>query len=978
MADDSAPKLSLEELEKRRLQKLCCRRIGTVFGVLLLCFVVAFGLPLVMELYVLPNWISAQEQCGLGLELRISCRAILNSQPVTESSCHAAGCCWISQNDTEHCYHKFPSSVGYYIANCSNPADIRLSLQLGPEVNDTFLRGIKGNIRVLTRPYSRRHVHIFMSSAEELADDNENFFRFKTYRRYNLTDTEYVVTYSDSDGRPEVGKPFYLKVRRRSQSNKAIVNTRLGTLIFTEDSVEFTTVLPSFHVYGLGLTSRKSLRLEMPATWTLLSHSGGSGAGWPGTYASYVCVESGGLAHGVLIPTKSIVEVETTGHPAVTFRILRAVRLDLHVFVGSNPFEVIREMINFIGRPALPPMWALGFHACRYDVNKSHSVVQGMRAKRIPQESDCIGTSLGAEMGLPPSQQTESWQKTRLLLSQQSQKLLLFLTPHVPVVVPDKKAPYTPYTDGLKEDVFIKKGDGEAVIGTPEGTENTGGYVVADVFSPNYEQWLKKDLNQLSFSLKGFHGLVLDQNTPLDVSIPEPSTAFKDPPPYSTRCANNSVNFPLAFATKELLFRDTICMDSVHQTQQGRTVYHVDVHNAYGLRQTQVIRDVIRNKNPSLRTFIASVSSTTTTGRYAGHFGTDYGASWDMLEYSLVHMQEMSMFGAPLYGSAVCGSYGAPTYDLCSRWYQLSAWTPLMFSYRNAGQIDVDPYSSPKVRDVARLAIQTRYTLLEYMYTHLKKFSDPNGPLFVRPMFLEFPEDETALEVTRQFLLGPALMVAPVVNANTSELDVYFPRGVFYDFFNRHRERTLQDSPGWTRVISSEYQTAVYVRGGHVVPLRVPGLTVAETRAKSMSLVVALRKAEVEFAEEVLAEGEIYMDDGILESPSNVLNVTLQLLGRKKGMHTEVTYTLNIRPVSSFILMPEVNVSVNKIVFLGMRARPTRIVANTMSSTCDIPSENCIYKEDTDVLILTKLWMSCGIDLANWREIAIEATQARL
>jgi alpha-glucosidase (family GH31 glycosyl hydrolase) len=39
--------------------------------------------------------------------------------------------------------------------------------------------------------------------------------------------------------------------------------------------------------------------------------------------------------------------------------------LDIYVFLGPSPEDVIRQYHAVIGPPAMPPFWALGFHQCR-------------------------------------------------------------------------------------------------------------------------------------------------------------------------------------------------------------------------------------------------------------------------------------------------------------------------------------------------------------------------------------------------------------------------------------------------------------------------------------------------------------------------------------------------------------------------------------------------------------------------------------
>ncbi len=40
--------------------------------------------------------------------------------------------------------------------------------------------------------------------------------------------------------------------------------------------------------------------------------------------------------------------------------------LDFYIFAGSRPDDVINQYQEVIGRPALPPYWALGYHQSRW------------------------------------------------------------------------------------------------------------------------------------------------------------------------------------------------------------------------------------------------------------------------------------------------------------------------------------------------------------------------------------------------------------------------------------------------------------------------------------------------------------------------------------------------------------------------------------------------------------------------------------
>ena len=57
----------------------------------------------------------------------------------------------------------------------------------------------------------------------------------------------------------------------------------------------------------------------------------------------------------------------------------------------------------------------------------------------------------------------------------------------------------------------------------------------------------------------------------------------------------------------------------------------------------------------------------------------------------------------------------------------------------------------------------------------------------MRAMLLEFPEDETCWNLDRQYLLGDALLVAPVMSAD-GEVSYYLPEGIWTDYFTGERK----------------------------------------------------------------------------------------------------------------------------------------------------------------------------------------------
>lgn len=90
------------------------------------------------------------------------------------------------------------------------------------------------------------------------------------------------------------------------------------------------------------------------------------------------------------------VETALQPAPALTWRTIGGV-LDLYMFMGPSPSEVIQQYTEVIGRSFMPPYWSLGFHLCKFgyhSVNETMAVVKRMQEAKIPQVCLCLSLAI--------------------------------------------------------------------------------------------------------------------------------------------------------------------------------------------------------------------------------------------------------------------------------------------------------------------------------------------------------------------------------------------------------------------------------------------------------------------------------------------------------------------------------------------------------------------------------------------------------
>ncbi|MEA2428210.1 MAG: sulfoquinovosidase [Thermoleophilaceae bacterium] len=134
-------------------------------------------------------------------------------------------------------------------------------------------------------------------------------------------------------------------------------------------------------------------------------------------------------------------------------------------------------------------------------------------------------------------------------------------------------------------------------------------------------------------------------------------------------------------------------------------------------------------------------------------------------------------FNADIGGYFDVGPYQPTTKELFLRWAEWSALSPVFRLHGSAGAGTHAPWSFDRdtVR-VYRAITALRLHAARYILSQWRAAARTGVPL-TRPLWLAYPGDPEAAKQDQEWLLGPDVLVAPVVVEGVTARDVYFPRG---------------------------------------------------------------------------------------------------------------------------------------------------------------------------------------------------------
>ena len=170
----------------------------------------------------------------------------------------------------------------------------------------------------------------------------------------------------------------------------------------------------------------------------------------------------------------------------------------------------------------------------------------------------------------------------------------------------------------------------------------------------------------------------------------------------------------------------------------------------------------------------------------------DIPATWQSLRSQVRAGLSIAISGIPWWTTDIGGFHGGdprdPAYqELVVRWFQYGAFCPLFRLHGDreprvptgyamtGGPNEVWSYGDDAYERIAAV-LRLRERLRPYIHEQMRVASRDGVPP-MRPLFMDFPQDPDAWRSEDEFLFGPDLLVAPVLEPGARVRKVYLPAG---------------------------------------------------------------------------------------------------------------------------------------------------------------------------------------------------------
>ncbi|WP_043628043.1 alpha-xylosidase [Nonomuraea candida] len=433
--------------------------------------------------------------------------------------------------------------------------------------------------------------------------------------------------------------------------------------------------------------------------------------------------------------------------------------LEYLIIHGPTPADILRRYTALTGRPVLPPAWSFGLwlstsFTTNYDEATVSSFVDGMAERDLPLSVfhfDCFWMRQyrWCDFEWDPEVFPDP-EGTLRRLKERGLKICLWINPYI----------------GQASKLFDEGAAAGHLLRRPDGTiwqddHWQAGRALVDFTSPAARAWYAGKLRGL-----------------LDMGVDAFKTDFGERIPT-----------------------DVVYADGSDPER---------MHNYYSLLYNQTAHDVLAERRGSGDAVLFARSATVGGQRLPVHWGGDCESTWEGMLESLRGGLSLGLGGFGFWSHDIGGFEGMPDPAVFKRWIAfglLSSHSRL----HGSGSYRVPWLFDEESVDVLRSFTRLKARLMPYLYSAAVQATTEGLPV-MRAMQLEFPGDRACDHLDAQYMLGPDLLVAPVLSAE-GEVSYYVPEGTW----TRLLDGEPVSGPGWRTERHGFDSLPLLVRPGAVI-----------------------------------------------------------------------------------------------------------------------------------------------------------------
>ena len=240
-------------------------------------------------------------------------------------------------------------------------------------------------------------------------------------------------------------------------------------------------------------------------------------------------------------------------------------------------------------------------------------------------------------------------------------------------------------------------------------------------------------------------------------------------------------------------------------------IHALAYHNQYAVDWARLNREAIREAGKEGEVAFFSRSAFTLSHHYSSFYWL--GEMADRGEYeglaSAVHGLVSGGFSGMAVNHADIGGFTAikPSplrVELLQRWIEWSAFTPV---FRTHPDLNAQVYDTPELRDFFARFAKVHQQLAPYLDFCMREAVEKGYPM-VRHLYLHYPNDPMVRGLDEQYLLGPDLLVAPVLQKEQKTVKAYLPEGKWKHFWSGQ----VYDGGKWYEMPAPPGEPAVWWR----------------------------------------------------------------------------------------------------------------------------------------------------------------------